>query len=97
MATMAKAGDNEESVATKPSEMKRESRNTCAHFTYVLTIYRHVLLCLLFGSMSVLIGLSLLTVSLIIRAKTTSVHLIESVPLYMPGLIVSEARNFFPP
>lgn len=59
-----------------------------SHFIYILSIYRYVLLCLLFGSMSVITGVSLLSISLIIRSKTISIHLMESVPLYMPGLIV---------
>lgn len=71
------------------NELPLTTSSTLAHFTYVLTIYRYVLLCLLFGSMSVVIGFTLLSISLILRAKTSSLHLIESVPLYMPGLIVS--------
>lgn len=60
-----------------------------AHFINVFTIYRFVLLCFLFGAMSILTGVSLISLSLVFRAKTMSTQLLESVPLYMPGLIVS--------
>lgn len=65
-----------------------------AHLLYMLTLYRYVLLCFLFGLLSVLLGLGLLSMALMMRSKTTSVHLLESVPLYMPAMIVSTSPSF---
>lgn len=59
------------------------------HILYMLTLYRYVLLCFLFGLLSVVLGLGLLSMAIMIRSKTISVHLLESVPLYMPSMIVS--------
>lgn len=60
-----------------------------AHLLYMLTLYRYVLLCFLFGLLSVILGVALLTMAVMMRSRTTSVHLLESVPLYMPAMIVS--------
>ena len=59
------------------------------HFFYILNIYRYVLFCLLFGCMSLIIGVALFLLGILFRTNTTSIHLLESVPLYMPSLIVS--------
>lgn len=62
--------------------------STWQHFLYVLAIYRLVLLCLLFGCLSLIIGIALFLLAIIFRSNTSSIHLIESIPLYMPGSIV---------
>lgn len=59
-----------------------------AQALYLLSLYRYSLLLLLFGLISVLLGVALLAMSLLLRSKTSSMNLLESVPLYMPGLIV---------
>lgn len=59
-----------------------------AHLLYMLTLYRYVLLCFLFGLLSVILGVALLTMAVMMRSRTTSVHLLESVPLYMPAMIL---------
>lgn len=66
-----------------------------AHLLYMLTLYRYVLLCFLFGLLSVVLGVGLLTMAVMMRSKTTSVHLLESVPLYMPAMIVSTPSSSF--
>ncbi|XP_075584940.1 uncharacterized protein LOC124499981 isoform X3 [Dermatophagoides farinae] len=64
------------------------SPSSWRHFFYILGIYRYVLLCLLFGCMSLIIGVALFLLGILFRSNTTSIHLIESVPLYMPSLIL---------
>ena len=57
-------------------------------YSYTLHVYRHILLCLLWGSMSLIIGVSLVTLSFVVRSKTTSVLLLESLPVFVPGFVV---------
>lgn len=69
-----------------PSDLTTPPR--FAQAFYLLSLYRYSLLLLLFGLISVLLGVALLAMSLLLRSKTSSMNLLESVPLYMPGLIV---------
>ncbi|OTF73911.1 hypothetical protein BLA29_001576 [Euroglyphus maynei] len=64
------------------------SPSSWRHFFYILGIYRYVLFCLLFGCMSLIIGVAFFLLAILFRSNTTSIHLIESVPLYMPSLIL---------
>lgn len=60
-----------------------------AHLLYVLDVYRYVMLCLVLGTTSVLLGLSLLSIFLVLRLQTSSDHLLQTIPLFVPALIVS--------
>ncbi|KAH9423715.1 hypothetical protein DERP_005296 [Dermatophagoides pteronyssinus] len=76
------------STTTTTTTQLTPSPSLFRHFFYILNIYRYVLFCLLFGCMSLIIGVALFLLGILFRTNTTSIHLLESVPLYMPSLIL---------
>lgn len=88
------AGDNHTLKHHQHIDNTLTSQHSSWCYSYILHLYSHILLCLLWGSLSLIIGIILVILSALIRSKTSSISLLESLPIYVPALVVSFHNEF---
>ena len=57
---------------------------------YSVLFQKYVLLTIISGALSVILGSLFITIYFIVRNTTTSLHYFETLPTYIPGVTVSD-------
>ena len=62
---------------------------------YSVLLQKYVLLTIISGALSVILGSLFITIYFVVRNTTTSLHYFETLPTYIPGVTVRSRMDVF--